>query len=150
MYALQRGRQTGRQTDIQTDRQTDKQTGREREIYYYYTHNIRKKQPEVGLSPGEIVLTHYNNHHWLAQSQLGILKDVCTGPIICVTGWNEHHKNGGIHQSSSHQISRVLVALLREPTVRTCMNTRLLFTLYKYLLRYTRCRYEVEFSKFSM
>lgn len=86
MYALQRGRQTGRQTDIQKDRQTDKQTGREREIYYYYTHNIRKKQPEVGLSPGEIVLTHYNNHHWLAQSQLGILKDVCTRPIICITG----------------------------------------------------------------
>lgn len=145
-----------REGDRQADRQTYKKTGRqtnrqaEREIYYYYTHNIRKKQPEVGLSPGEIVLTHYNNHHWLAQSQLGILKDVCTGPIICVTGWNEHHKNGGIHQSSSHQISRVLVALLREPTVRTCMNTRLLFTLYKYLLRYTRCRYEVEFSKFSM
>lgn len=77
-YAHQRERQTGRQTD--------KQRQRERDIYYYYTHNIREKQPEVGLSPGEIVLTHYNNHHWLAQSQLGILKDVCTGPIICVAG----------------------------------------------------------------
>lgn len=73
-----------REKDRQADRQTNR--GRERERYYYYTHNIREKQPEVGLSPGEIVLTHYNNHHWLAQSQLGILKDVCTGPIICVTG----------------------------------------------------------------
>lgn len=73
-----------RERDRQADRQTNR--GRERERYYYYTHNIREKQPEVGLSPGEIVLTHYNNHHWLAQSQLGILKDVCTGPIICVTG----------------------------------------------------------------
>lgn len=73
-----------RERDRQADRQTNRD--RERERYYYYTHNIREKQPEVGLSPGEIVLTHYNNHHWLAQSQLGILKDVCTRPIICITG----------------------------------------------------------------